>query len=345
MNTRFFSPLILSAAAFGGAATSLSAEVYSPVAAAFQSTAPASTDSLVSMPVSRPAVYIGGISAVTGTTLTVLGTPGWTPGAFAADAGNAPHYVRLLSGALAGQALTVVTNGTNTLTVEDAGLNLAQVAPDDRVELVPYWTLGTLYPASSAGVAFTPSTSPVLRGTEILLPNHAGTGINRAPSSSFYFFNGAWRRVGSVPAQSFDRTVLPPDTYHLHRNKATATLVTRTGWVAQDALATVLETAAATANDNYVALAFPESVTLGNSNLIASGAVMAGDQVLLYTAGQTGINRIPSQIYYHAEGAWRKVGASTTESFDQVLLPAGEGFIVRKAAGASPAVWTFESPL
>lgn len=313
------------------------------VAAAVQSSAPANTDTLVSVPLRRPAIYVGRVEAVNGAVISVSGSPNWTPASWALQAGPAPHYLRVLSGALGGHAFTVINNNANALIVDAAGLDLTKIVPGDRIELAPYWTLGTLYPASQAGVSYTFSFSSLGRGTEIMMPDQTRTGINRAPSDTFYFFNGAWRRVGSPITLSFDRTVIPPDTYVLQRNKSAGTTLTRSGWVFQGPIATIIE-GAAIPNDNYVALAFPEPVSFRLSNLVQSGAFTSGDQLLVFGSGQTGINRAPSATYVYGDGAWRQVGATGEQSSDGNLLPVGEGFIVRKAAGAASATWTFVPP-
>lgn len=314
--------------------------VDSPVVGSLQSLALPNSDTLVSAPVHQEPAYVGKVASVTGTVIAVTGTPAWAAGAYAVDAGVVLHYVRMRSGALAGHYFTVTTNAAASLTVDPAGLDLSGIAAGDALELVPYWTLGTLYPSGQAGVSYVASPSSLTPGTQLLMPDQTRTGINRAASDTYLYLNGAWRRIGSRATQSFDRTPIPPDVYLVHRNRAQATLVTRTGFVPAGPVSTVLATAA-TANDNYVALAWPEPVTLAQSDLISSGAFAAGDQLLTYASGQSGINRTPNATYTYENGAWRKVGAPASESYDAVILVPGEGFILRKAAGASPSVWRF----
>lgn len=232
--------------------------------------APASSDTLNSAGVGRPAVYAGRLAGVNGSELSVAGSPGWTANAFAPQAGQT-YFVRLRSGTLKGHYFTVTGNGANALTVETAGLALDAIQAGDLFEVAPYWTLGTLYPAAQLGTGFLPSNS-VARQTELLVYSPDLIGTNRAPSASYFFFNGAWRRVGAAVSVSFNDTVLPPDSYLLHRNRAAATVLARVGRVFDGALGTVLATDATRANDNHLALAHPRPVTLAASNLVESGA-------------------------------------------------------------------------
>lgn len=318
-----------------------------------RTTALPNTDSFISAPLARPAVWAGtvGSGEASATRLTVSGSPGWTTDQFAPGAST--YHVRVLTGLLRGQFLTVVSNDANSLQVDPTGFDLTVVAPGEKIELAPYWTLGSLYPASQAGVSFIPSTSSLVRQTELYFYDAAGNGINRAPSVTYFFYNGAWRKVGATITLSFDRTVVPPDSYFIQRNKAAASTPTFVGRVHAGALGTLIETRAGVAQDNYMAVGYPLGATLRRIGLAGSAAfttstspLVRADQLLVYDPTQTGINRAASATYFYYNGGWRKVGALVTTDFsDTVTLPATGGFIVRRAAGGTTGAWVFETNL
>jgi len=308
--------------------------------------AAANSDRLMSVPFARNAVWSGSVSSLSGNNITISGTPNWTSNAFAS---SAYHYVRMLSGAQKGQYFSILSNSADTLSVDPAGLNLGSISPGDTAEVAPYWTLGTLFPGTDAGISFVSSTSAMARQTEILLFDPNYVGINPSASSVYYHFNGAWRRVGTNLAISFDNTILYPDIYFIQRNKATATNLRTIGRVQPAALGTIL-VANSAQNDNSTALAYPRDVTLNGSGLINSGfsatvsPLNRQDQLLWYDPTLTGINNSASAIYIFYNGAWRKIGANLTLDFgNSVTLKAGYGYIIRKAANGTTAPWVFQT--
>lgn len=305
-----------------------------------QTPAPANTDTPVSNGLTRPAVYTGEIQARTNSVLTVTGAPGWTSGQWANNSTQGGAYVRFLSGSLRGHYLAVTANTGDTLTLDAAGLDLASAQPGDRLELVPFWTLGSLYPASSAGSAFVTSASALVRQTELMLFDHQAIGVGRAPTSTYYFASGAWRKVGAAATASFNHVALPPDTYLIHRNKATPTSVARTGQVSLGVQSSIIDAVADRPNDNYIALNYPVAVTLANSGLAAVTST-SGDRIELYKLTESGFSRRPTDFYIFDGTHWRKPDAPA-EVQDNVVLRPGEGFVLRKAPGAAQ-IWTFTS--
>jgi uncharacterized protein (TIGR02597 family) len=344
---KFPARLALLAAAFLPAAAVFADTVTSDISGYLKISAPATTDTPISPVFARDTIWRSTVASVSGATITVSGTPNWTASALAP--GTNTYYVRFTSGALKGQFLTITDNATGSVTVDNAGLSLASLTAGDALEIAPYWTLGTLYPASDAGTKFIASSSPGSRETELLFYN-TNTGINRAPSSSYYFFNGAWRKVGASSSTSFDNTLIYPDTYFIQRNKSTATTIVLTGRVLPAFVSTILE-AAATQNDNYMALSYPVDVTLTRSGLASSGFAASSspgsitDRLLVFDPTITGYNRAPSATYYYYNNGWRKVGASASTDFSSVTIPAGTGFIIRKAANGTSSTWQFDTQL
>ena len=318
---------------------------YSPPVGGMTLSAAANTDTLVSVALMPPPDAVGAVASVSGSDITVAGAPNWTANGFVSLA----HYVRVLSGALKGHYFSVLANTNDTLTVDSAGMNLATLAAADAVEITPYWTLGTLYSPANAGASFIASASPLARQTEVYFYDATATGINRAPYATYYFYNGAWRKVGSAATTSFSNTIIFPDTYFLQRNKTGASALVYTGRVQPASVGTLL-VGSTGQNDNHVALAFPITVTLNSSGLAGSGFVASSsplsrkDELYWFDPAGTGINRAPSATYYYYNSGWRKVGSPATTDFgSSVLLTAGGGFLIRKAANGPTVPWVFNT--
>ena len=291
--------IALSALTF--ASTIFAADVaYSPPVGGFTTVAAANSDTLVSPTLAREAAWRGTVSGATSSEITIS-NEAWTAGQFAPGAET--YYIRLLSGSLAGQYFVVTGNTTNAVTVDAAGFDLSQITAGDSAEVVPFWTLGTLYPANQVGTAFIASANPLNVQTQLLFFDGDSEGINRASSAIYYFYNGAWRKAGASTALSFDNTIVFPDTYFIHRNKDASTTLVYVGRVQPGALGTVLE-ARSERNDNFVALSFPVDVTLNDSGLAAAitpsaNPLLVQDQLLVFSSEGAGYNRAASAIYYY----------------------------------------------
>jgi len=328
----------------------LHAQVTSDISGYLRISAAANTDTPITTTFARPSIWRSAISSISGSTITVNGSPAWTASSLAP--GTSTYYARFTSGALNGQFVTVTDNGASTITVDAAGLNIGSVVAGDTLEITPYWTLATLYPASDAGTSFVASSSPLVRQTQLLFYDASATGINRAPSSTYYFYNGSWRKVGVSAATSFDNTVVYPDSYFIQRNTASATALTLSGRVMTGYIGTILEGISGSQNDNYVGLAFPADTTLAATGLASNGfsasssPLNISDRLLVFDPAGTGYNRAPSATYYYYNSGWRKVGSSASTDFStSTILPAGTGIIVRKAANAVAATWQFNTQL
>src|SRR5205085_1438967 len=126
----------------------------------------ANSDTYLGIPFTRPAEFNGTIQAISsnpGSTITVNGAPAWLPNQFVYAAGTqSKHYYVLLglggtSNPKEGHFFAVTSNGPNTITVDTTSEDLSGVTANTQLTVVPYWTPAAIFPASDAGVSFTPT--------------------------------------------------------------------------------------------------------------------------------------------------------------------------------------------
>jgi uncharacterized protein (TIGR02597 family) len=318
------------------------------------------SDTIFSTPLARPETFRGSVSTLSATTITANGTPGFTAGAFVYASGTQSntYYLRFRTGAKAGCYYTVTANTTNTLTLDLAGDLLTGAAPGDEFALIPYWTLGTVFPANTAGSAFESSGSVAVRKTEIFFPDLISVGINLAPTASYYFMNGAWRKFGSSISTAFNDTVLVPDAYVTIRNKSFTGAVSVMGTVPTKAQTSPIVSYSTNKQDNFIAITFPVPVALRDlglatsntlSTAVRSSASVANriDEVFVFDNTAPGTNKPPAASYYFRAGAWRKFGASVSQDFGSDLLQPGSGVILRRGvdtAGPRSVNWVYTPP-
>lgn len=326
------------------------------------------SDTLIGVPLHRPPAFQGVAAGAVGDTITVgvdeASTPSWEPGEFAYQQGVQPDtfYVILDGGPQSGAYFTVLNNGVDSLVVDDAGYNLAEAVEEGvTLRVIPYWTLGTLFPD---GEGVHGSSTHFSRPTTVLLFNQEQAGINLANNETFYYFAGSpagWRRIGGGLNTIFDDTILLPDSYFVVRHSISEDtemkVVGAVGVWSFNTPVNVLESD--TPQDNLLNLPAPVPLTLGETNLVQSGAFEGSsshfarrDTLLVFDNAQRSQNKANVATYYYFTGepaGWRRIGGGLNNVLDNdpdhALLP-GQGFIIRKATHSEAAtfVWNFIPP-
>ncbi|MBH53839.1 MAG: hypothetical protein CMI18_05770 [Opitutaceae bacterium] len=294
-----------------------------------QKTALGESDTIISIPLKRPAVFNGVVDAYTPNLITAAGSPGWS-----ADGWADGYYVFIRSGAVEGTYTMITGNGADTLNTAD----VVEVAQGDSFSIHSFWTLGTLFPG---GDGLNASPSHLQRDSEIFIPNSGGEGINLAAEATYYFYDSAFRQVGAALDSTHDDTILYPDSYVILRNNiAGSTKVTFTGEVVMTDLSLPIMSIATGPQDNVVGLQRPIEMTLDESGLGAS--LSAGDQLLVWDDSMPRQNRLASNaIVYNWNGAaW---SGGTNGGADQVFTP-GRGVLIRRVEGVLEEVDWSNSP-
>lgn len=310
-------------------------------------TALSESDTLIALPLVRPAVFNGRLASFTGNTLA-LEHANLAPSSLVYNAGmqRNTHYLQVLTGPAAGHYSTVLGNTADSVTTEFETDILALIQPGDRIAIRPYWTFGSLLPASDAGASYVASTSnfPGGRRTEVLTPNIQSTGINRSAGAT-YFFNEFWRKVGAVSADQSDTALLPDSYLTVRGNNYTAdTSVLVSGEIPPAVQIVSLRTTPGFQNDNPVGLALPVDITLSALGLTGDGRPFKpsagnfpsgrGDELLVFNNLLREKNKSPGATYFF-NGFWRKVGAVGTDQ-NATTIPAGSALVIRRQGDVTP---------
>jgi len=326
-----------------------------------QLTCTAASDTTVAVPFTQPAAFVGTVASVSGSTVTVSGTAGWTVNQLTyAVTGSSTYYAQMgpySSGSdpLDGSYFTIVANGTNTLTLALGGDNISTVPAGSTITVYPYWTLGTVFPPSTSGTAFIASTSPVVRQTQIFLPNYSAAGDYLSTAATYFFYNSAWRMVGDLVTNSHNNDILIPDGYITVRNPSATTTLTSMGNVQTGNFMIPLDTLTSGPQDNAVGICRPVDTSLNNLGLISSGAftpstspVVRKDQIFLVSNTSVGLYKSANATYFYYMGTsgtgWRLVGDLITNDHGNDLIPAGTGFTIRKVASSNGASAFWQNP-
>jgi uncharacterized protein (TIGR02597 family) len=130
------------------------------------------------------------------------------------------YYTIVTDGSLSGTVFTVVSNGTNSITVITGSVPLKN-GSIRAVELRPYWTLATMFPANMATNSFVPTTNSTNVMTRLIIAPAFVVGVNSPQQSSpSYYFNASLTNwVNSTnPTVSAADTIVPPGSYIYFQN-------------------------------------------------------------------------------------------------------------------------------
>ncbi len=315
---------------------------------------PANSDTRVSIPLERQAVYIGPVQEASSNVITVQGSP-WTDDEFKFAAGtqDESYYVLVLSGANAGRNYDVTSNSSNTLTVDVGTDSLDSISIGDRIKLLPHWTLSAAFPSGS-GVD--PSTNVLQRRTELLVQDDKKVGINNSSVETFYYTQASsWQGLNSGAA---DAAVLPPHKALVVRNSSLATSPVFVGVVPSATQTLVLRIPAGGQDkqqDNPVSLLRPVPVKLNDSGLDdtvfrpSSLPISRTDEILVFDDDAEAINKSSKFTYYKWAGKWRRLDRDANyDAGEEEIFTPGTGVIIRKsgtgAATEQVVYWTHEGP-
>jgi uncharacterized protein (TIGR02597 family) len=348
--------LILATAATGlahGAATAYTTPVgYSTVAVV-----PVNSDTPMSVPLQRAAVWAGASTGVLDDTVSVAASS-YTANQF----GVGTHMLQVTSGLLIGRTFPVLSNGTSNVTVDPVGAQTLRVQgfmAGDKFVLRPYWTLDTLFPQ---GDGIGKNADPDAPTNLILLNSNEASGVDRAAVSQNIYYDGVaggtarWINLGN-PSAIVGNLPIRPSTVLTARNLTSSPLsIVNTGEVPSVPAATLV-VSNTVATDNLAQLPYPVDTTLQQSGLVTSGALTPSsdpdsptDVLFTWDPASTGLDPGASKQYIYYDGLaggaarWIDLGAPAS-IITAPVLKAGSYIAIRKAAAGDFTANTWVAPL
>ena len=323
-----------------------------------------------SIPLDRRPDYAGSALRVSGNEITVSGTP-FTASQFVYAAGSQPntYFMLVRSGTLEGRIYDLVSNTTTSFTVNpnhpSNDLSAQGLQATDKICVVPYWTLGTLFPNGEGVPA---STDPFNPTGLVLVRNADEAGIRRAPSKAFLYYNDTtgdadgWYDSGNLGGGLVNDLPLTREAFYVLRNLGMGdTSVSFLGDVPVVPFTTeVGNIESGPAQDSYLGSPYPVEMALGESGLITSGAFRVSsdpfaptDLLLTYDyAAIADLRPAPSKAYLYHENptdssvnGWydaSNLGAGVVDA--QTIFKPAQSYIIRSAAGTAGTT-TWKAPV
>lgn len=307
----------------------------------------ANSDQKLGLPMQQATTFSGSASSVSGTTVSANGLSPL----------SAASFLLVTSGPAVGkwEQITASSNGTVTIEVAITGF-----VASNSFEIKPFWTLGSMFPNGGSLPKSTDVFDPI---AEILMNNPSAVGANIPPSSAYFYFAGdadypaGWYDSSNPDGGLKSGVLLSPDTLFTVRNKtANPFTISMVGSVPADKIALEISGRVGGPQDNLVYNLFPADVTLANSGL-APQVIAASpdvfdpqDQLLVYPLNNTGFNTAPPIAYFYFQGdadyaqGWYDASNPDGGLKNNTVLPAGSGFVIRKAPGSASASWNPNLP-
>jgi uncharacterized protein (TIGR02597 family) len=279
---------------------------------------PANTDVVVSSPLLRSSEFGGVVSSVTGNTVVVSGSQGWTATQWTSDASK-PYLLYAASGAQEGLSAIITGSSDNSLTVTVVDGTLSGLAAGDKLKIIPAWTAKSFI-----------SPASVPPGTQLFAYAGNAAGINVSPSHIMASTGSTWVFTlgGSGTADNF--IVYPTESLVLRTGANPVTALVLSGEVPTFKHRTTLSKLSAQGTAQDIRIAYTSPV---NQPLLASGlGNAAGDQLFIYDNAATGRNKAPSQIMTYTGSAWVGTFGPLTGNQNTYELFGGRGYVYRAAA-------------
>ncbi|MBE7158659.1 MAG: TIGR02597 family protein, partial [Rhodospirillales bacterium] len=259
---------------------------------------PVNSDSLISIPFTRPAVFSGAIGSVSGNNITVASSPGWMANQYVYAQGVQSNTYYAIIGPLLKTVSGTVT-ATNGSTAITATAGLSSIVAGDEIII--------------NGLAY--NVASVTSDTALVL-SRAYTGTN-----------------GSGLAASYDHSPKEGSYYTVTGNGANSLTVNLNG----DVLTNVAAGTTVTLIPYWtLGTAFPVS-DAGTSYIASTGLAPRSyqTQLLLPDLTSAGYNLANSSGYINYNSAWRLQGSDGTASYNDTILPPTAYFTVRNANTAT----------
>jgi len=340
----FITTVVLISAAIGYQASAQ--QVYTEPVGFYSLQLLTNSDTFMSVPFERLPEFRGAVGSVNVATgvMTNSGSAAWGSGQWSTP--STPnhyytYYMQMVSGNGAGGYFTIINNDTaGNLTVTNSFENLGSVSAGDLYQIIPFWTLNTVFPLGTGIVAST-AVPPVFK-TLVEFPNLVSKGKNLTPSPSYYYLNNGFRLLNGVAASNYNDVVVLPDQYVIikQQNNAMTTTNVTLGQVTTTALhVPILANPSGVVGTplvqwNSICIARPSVYNLdqtGLSNVVAASTAVPPvfkDEVLVFNNVAQAHNKTATNTYYFLNNHWRLLnGISSIDYGPTNIFNPGDGFI------------------
>jgi len=337
---------LLAASAFVSAPLHAQSDATDPVGVVTFEVNP-NSDQRLGIPLNRPNSFKGVASSVNGTEVS----------ANELETLEGAHYLHVTSGSAQGTWESVLSSSAGKLVIERS---IEGFVAGDSFAVKPFWTLGDLFP-DGGGI---PKSSNVFSPVAFLiLSEPSAVGVNISGGKALFYHDGSqgdegWYDIDDRGAGVIDDLVVSPETFLTIRNLTSdLAMVKVVGSVPTEKFAVDLVSRGEGQQDNQVFNPFPVEVNLSQLGLIESQAFSKSpnvfkpiDSVLVYRMGNVGKNPSADKLYFYHDGSqgpegWYDkddLGAGVQEN---IILPGGASFIVRKGAGSDANLpWSPDLP-
>ncbi len=352
---------ILLAAIASGALAQGAATAYTTPVGYITTACAENADTFVANPLLRASEYAGLVGSITGDEVTLTSPSVIIANQFVyldAAQTNATktntYMLRVTSGALVGRFFKVLSNTTTTNTLDPDALNTVSdqgLLAGSSFEVLPYWTMNTLYP-NGDGIGSTGNFfSPV---NVVYIFDSRDLQVDRAASNSYFHYTGdesnpaGWYTSGLATAN--DDPISPAYGIMVRNQTASPLSLVQSGTVKSSAAAVVVDEFASDSNDTFAQVQSPINVTLNDSGLASNNVVRASTNffspldVVYVWDSPTEFDPAATAGYFYFAGdidnpvGWYSTGLSPAGTD---LLKAGASIMIRKAPGTDTVrVWT-----
>lgn len=296
---------------------------------------PANTDFVFGIPLRRASEYQGVVQSISGNTITLAGSPSWATSQFVYASGTQPktYYALIGSGAKEGLFAKITANDSGSITISpNSGDDLTSIHSNamngtgDVVDIVPYWTPGSLFSGMGSG-------------TQLLIFPTATAGTNLSASAIYSRNTTSWVQGFS---SANDKPLEPLQGLVIRNNNSSVVNIRVRGQVPFEKHRMLLSTLApSTDQDIRFYYNSPVPAVLGT----AMTGVNVGDQVFGFDNSATGMNKSAASIAVWDGVIWEDglTGEDVTNTF--TFVP-GASYLFRKFQTSSPEsfVWSSLQP-
>ena len=256
---------------------------------------PASSDSLISIPFTRPAAFAGSIGSISSNVITTASSPGWTASQYKYVAGTQSNtYYAIIGPNLGTVSGTVTATNGSTAVTATAGL------------------------------------SGIVAGDELIVNGLAYNVASVASDTALTLSRAFTGTTASGQTATYDHSPKEGSYYTVTDNGTNSLTVNLNG----DSLSTVAAGTTVSLIPYWtLSTAFP-STDAGTSYIASTGTTTRTRQTQILTPdlASAGYNLASAATYYNYNSSWRLNGADPTVSYDDTILLPTTYFTVRNTS-------------